>query len=61
MPEKTCPNCYLPLEYDEGDPGEPPTLACPMGGAPPSPPAWVCECGYFELDEEAAERRKPRL
>lgn len=53
---KDCPKCGAEMELMEADPGEAPTLACPMGGAPAVPAMWVChECEHEEIDTSGVE------
>jgi hypothetical protein len=50
-----CPACGSAMTYEPPDPGEPPSLAAPMGGCEATPGTWLCECGAVERDEGANE------
>ena len=47
-PRHPCKECGKVMEYDKGEHGDPQTMANPMGGCPPVPAGWCCECGHFE-------------
>ncbi len=51
-PRHPCKECGQEMEFAKGDPGDPQTMANPMGGCPPIPAGWCCECGHFEEDRK---------
>jgi hypothetical protein len=57
--DKPCPKCGEPMSWEAADPGEAPTWNCPMGGAPPSPAGWGCDCGEWTPDEEDEHDYEP--
>ncbi len=58
-PDEICPKCGTAMEYDKGEPGDPQTMANPMGECPPVPTGWVCtndDCDGFVAEDRHTKR-----